>query len=563
MRENYVIGIDFGTDSARAVVIDIKNGHTLGTAISEYKRWSKLEYCNPNKDMFRQHPLDYIEAMESCVKKAIKATGKGVGDYIRGIAVDTTGSTPTPVNKEGIPLALLPEFVENPNAMFYLWKDHTAIGEAKEINEVFSNFGGEDYTRFQGTYASEWYWAKILHASRVDSRVKEEAYSWVEHSDWIPAILTGNTDPKTMYRCSCAAGHKALWHSDFNGLPALDCLEHIDPYLADVARHYGNGPQTSTYKVGTITNEWARRLGINSDVIVGGSSFDAHAGAVGVGIQPNILVKVVGTSTVDMLVHKRESLRGKDLKGICGQAENSILPGYVGLESSQAAFGDIYSWFRNILMWSIENIAVGYIEKGKRNNFIAECKDKMLDCISEEALKIDDFENLTVIDWFNGRRYPFINEHVKGGMYGLTIGTNPVQLFRAMVLSAVFGSRRIFDSFITRGIQINEVITVGGIPKKSPLVMQMMADVLKRPIKIAKTDQACAQGAAMYAAVASGFYHDLLEAQQHMCLGFEKTYKPNEKNFAKYDKLYGQYLNVGKHFEEIQNGRDESQIKEV
>lgn len=559
MEKDYVIGIDFGSDSVRAVVVDVKDGSTVGSDFCEYERWMKKLYCDASNNMFRQHPLDYLEAFEKCVKGALKDAGEDAGKYVRGIGVDTTGSTPCPVDRNGTPLALLPEFAENPNAMFYLWKDHTAIEEAKEINRVFSNFGGEDYLRFQGTYASEWWWAKILHGSRVDERVKEEAYSWVEHCDWIPAILTGNTNPNTMYRCSCAAGHKALWHSDFGGLPSQECLHEVDPYLAYVARHYGKGPRVSTSRVGIITKEWAERLGLNEKVIIGGSSLDAHAGAVGAGVKPNVLVKVIGTSTVDMLVQKRENLRGRDLHDSCGQAEDSILPGYVGMEASQAAFGDLCSWYRSLLMWPVQTILgeSDLLTEEQKKKLIRTTKEKLLDRITEDAEKTEGDPNLTVIDWFNGRRYPMINETVKGGIYGLTLGTDAPELFRGILLSAVFGSRRIFDSFVSRGVEIDEIITVGGIPKKSPLVMQMLADAMKRPIKVSNLTQACAQGSAMYAAVAAGFYKDLEEAQLHMNVGFQKVYAPNEENFDRYDRLYRQYLKVGRHFEEIQAERNQ------
>ena len=560
MNKDYVIGIDFGSDSVRAVVIDIKDGSTVGSDFCEYRRWMQKLYCDASKNMFRQHPLDYLESFEACVKGALKNAGENAGKYVRGIGVDATGSTPCPVDRNGTPLALLPEFAENPNAMFYLWKDHTSIEEAKEINKVFSNFGGEDYLRFQGTYASEWWWAKILHGARTDKKVKEAAYSWVEHCDWIPALLTGNTNPETMYRCSCAAGHKALWHSDFGGLPSMECLRTVDPYLEYVAKHYGKGPEDATYQVGVITKEWAKRLGVNEQTVIGGSSLDAHAGAVGAGVRPKVLVKVIGTSTVDMLVQKREYLRGRDLHDSCGQAENSILPGYVGMEASQAAFGDLCSWFRTLLMWPVQNIITKFpdLTEEQKEKIVHDTRKSLLDEITLEAEQIEDDLNLTIVDWFNGRRYPMINETVQGGMYGLSLGTTAPKLFRSLLLAAVFGSRRIVDSFVSRGVEIDEIITVGGIPKKSPLVMQMLADTLKRPIKVSNLTQACAQGAAMYATVAAGFYKDLEEAQEHMNAGFQKVYLPQEKNFEKYDRLYRQYMKVGRHFEEIQEERNQS-----
>lgn len=549
-----VVGVDFGSDSARAIVVDASNGHQISESVCEYPKWMEGKYCDSPKRMFRQHPGDYIIALETSVRQAIKNAGEGIGEKIRAIGIDTTGSTPCPVDENGVPLALLPEFSENPNAMFYLWKDHTAIEEAKEINKVLSDFEGENYTRFQGTYSSEWYWAKILHGSRVDEAVKKKAYAWVEHCDWIPALLTGNTKPETMYRCSCAAGHKALWHSDFGGLPSRECLESIDPYLAEVAEKYTQEPKTSVHCVGTITEEWAERFGIGMDVFIGGSSLDAHAGAVGVGVKPRTLVKVIGTSTVDMLVSRREDLRGSDLKDNCGQAEDSIIPGYVGIEAGQAAFGDIYSWYRRLLLWPVNEMidCLPFEEDEQKEKYKSIMHEQLIDRLCERALTMEDDEDLVAIDWFNGRRYPMINESVKGAVTGLTLGTDAVTLFGSIVLSTVFGSRRIFDSFITRGIKIDEVITVGGIAKKSPFVMQLMADVLKRPIKVANSEQACAQGAAMYAAVAAGIYKDLLNAQEKMFEGFEKIYTPNENNFEKYDILYKKYLALGRHIEQMQ-----------
>ncbi len=555
--EDYVIGVDFGSDSVRAVVLDVSDGHIVGTGVSEYSRWMKGLYCNPSIGAYRQHPLDYIESLDKCVNESLDMAGKVIRKYIRGIGIDTTGSTPCPVDKNGTPLALLDEFKDNPNAMFFLWKDHTSIKEAQEFNRVIRDFGKEDYTRFQGTYSSEWYWAKMLHASRVDEKVKEKSYSWVEHCDWIPAILTGNVKPEEMYRCCCAAGHKALWHSDFNGLPSFNCLVSVDPYLAEMASHYGQGPKPSTECVGTLCKEWADRLGLSTEVKVGGSSLDAHAGAVGAGIKPHTLVKVIGTSTVDMLVSKREELRCKDLKDCCGQAENSIIPGYIGIEAGQAAFGDIYSWYRKVLMWPINKLVdkMNFNSAQEKEKYINMAHLTMINDLCAEAFETIDDENLIAVDWFNGRRYPFINESVKGGIYGLTLDTDAITLFKAIVLSTVFGSRRIFDSLVTRGLKIDEVITIGGIVKKSPLVIQMMADVLKLPIKIAKTDQACAQGAAMYAATAAGYYKDLLEAQKHMLEGYEKIYYPNENNIEKYDIMYKKHLTLGRHFEEIQKGQ--------
>ena len=305
--------------------------------------------------MFRQHPLDYAESMTRAVRAAVGALSPEALLCVRAIGVDATGSTVCPVGKEGRPLSLREEFSENPDAMFHLWKDHAAAAEAREINEVFAAWGGDDYTRFQGQYSSEWMWAKALRAVRRDARIRREAASWVELADWIPALLTGRTDPDTMYRCFCAAGHKALWHSAFGGLPARECLERLDPALAGTAARYAAVPGLSTDRVGTLSEEWRARFGLPEGVIVGGSSLDAHAGAVGAGVAPGTLVKVIGTSTVDMAVVDERQIEGKSLKTVCGLAQNSILPGYIGLEAGQSAFGDVFAWFRRLLMWAVDD----------------------------------------------------------------------------------------------------------------------------------------------------------------------------------------------------------------
>ncbi len=539
----YVIGVDFGTDSARALVIDGISGETAGQALHMYKRWSEGKYQDPDISMYRQHPLDYIEAFEAAVCKALDEAGADVRRNVAAISIDTTGSTPCPVNREGIPLALLDEFSENENAMFHLWKDHTAIAEAIEINGAFSDFNGTDYTRYQGTYSSEWYWAKILHTSRADSRVRAAAYSWVEHCDWLTGLLVGKTDSTTMYRCSCAAGHKALWHSAWGGLPSVECLNGIDPYLGEVAASYGKNVQPSDRPVGKITREWAKRLGVPEDTIIGGTSFDAHAGAVGAGVGKNRLVTNVGTSTVDMMVERADVLEGKNLKYACGQAENSIIPGYVGIEAGQAAFGDIFAWFRKLLMWPVKNM--GLINE----SIVREVEENLLAVISREAEKLDIESAVTALDWFNGRRYPDTNEKVKGAFSELTLGTSAPQLYQALVHGAVFGLRRIVESFRNEGLRIDEVIAVGGIAQKSPYIMQTMADVLGCRVNVSAATQACARGSAIYAAVSCGLYDTIEDAQKHLCEGYVKSYSPDPAKAGSFKRLYDRYCALGNFFD--------------
>lgn len=552
MQNNLVIGVDFGTDSVRAIVVDPDKNEMLGEDECYYPRWRDGQYCEAKNHQFRQHPRDYIEGLAACVRGAVKNAGATAGKYVRGIAVDTTGSTPCPVNEQGVPLALLAGFEDNPQAMFHLWKDHTAIQEAEEINQLAAAWGGEDYTKFQGKYSSEWFWAKILHTIRMDGRVKEAAWSWVEHCDWIPALLTGQTAPLTMYRSACAAGHKALWHSEFGGLPAQEFLAQLDPYMAAVKEHYGGPPQTADTRVGLLTAAWADRLGLSPQVIVGGSSFDAHAGAVGVGIEPRVLVKVIGTSTVDMLIEQYEHLQGKDLKEICGQAENSIMPGYVGIEAGQAAFGDVYAWLKEILMWPLKHVLPlsGLLTEAQTNALSQEISAKLIPEITAHGQAApEDEADLIALDWFNGRRYPMVNEYVTGAVTGLQLGTTVPQLYKALVLATAFGSRRILESFLAEGLNVERIIAVGGIAQKSPFVMQILANVLNRPISVSASTQACAKGAAMYAAVAAGVYRTLPQAQAAMPEGVLSVYKPEKERVERYNQLYKKYLQLGQFVE--------------
>jgi L-ribulokinase len=357
MSKNYVIGMDYGSDSVRALLVDTENGKELGESVFDYPRWQEGRYCIPGENQFRQHPLDYLEGLETTIKAVLEQAGPEAAAAVKGIAVDTTGSTPIAVDKEGTPLAMKAEFAENPNAMFVLWKDHTAIKEAAEVNELARSWGGEDFTKFEGgVYSSEWFWAKILHVLRADKAVREAAHSWVEHCDWIPALLTGKSNPETMYRSRCAAGHKAMWHEDFEGLPADDFLTKLDPLLSGLRDRLFRNTDTAEKRVGTLTPEWANKLGLSEDVVIGGSAFDAHMGAVGGEIKPYDMCKVIGTSTCDIMVTPTHVLGDKLVGGICGQVDGSVLPGSVGLEAGQSAFGDIYAWFKKILMWPIEQL---------------------------------------------------------------------------------------------------------------------------------------------------------------------------------------------------------------
>ncbi len=543
-----VIGVDYGTDSVRSVVVNTRNGKELGSAVFDYPRWKKGLYCNPATNQFRQHPLDYVEGLEKSIKKALRAAPKGTAAKVTGIAVDTTGSTPVAVDKKGTPLALKPAFAENPNAMFILWKDHTGIQEAEEINKLCAK-SKIDYSKYEGgIYSSEWFWAKVLRTLRVDKKVRKAAYSWVEHCDWIPFLLTGGKEVHRMKRSRCAAGHKALWHEDFGGLPPNRFFKKLDPLLDGLTDRLFKETYTSDIPAGTLSTEWAKRLGLRTEVTVAVGAFDAHMGAVGGEIAPYHLLKIMGTSTCDVLIAPMEDVGDNLIKGICGQVDGSVIPGMMGLEAGQSAFGDVYAWFKNLLSWTLEEV-VGkskLLDRSLKKQLIEEATERIIPQLTKAAAKIEPgTSGIIALDWLNGRRTPDANQALKGAIMGLNLGSDAPKIFRALVEATCFGAKKIVDRFAEEGIPIKGVIGLGGVAKKSPFIMQTMANVLNRPIKIAKSEQTCALGAAMFAATAAGIYEDVPTAMKKMGAGFDKVYQPDKQRAAIYRKLYKEYSKFG------------------
>lgn len=553
MSGKFTIGLDYGTDSVRSLIVDVSNGKEIASEVFYYPRWKAGKYCNPSLNQFRQHPLDYVEGLEYTIKKALEKAPKGTAEGVVAISVDTTGSTPIAVDAKGTPLSMVSGFEENPNAMFVLWKDHTGVVEADQINNLARSWGGIDYTKYEGgIYSSEWFWAKILHVLRADSKVREAAFSWVEHCDWIPALLTGETDPLKLKRSRCAAGHKAMWDPEWNGLPSEDFLVKLDPVLKGIRNRLFTETYTSDVAMGKISKEWAAKLGLGENVMIGVGAFDAHLGAVGGEIKPYYLSKVMGTSTCDMLIAPVADVNGRTIKGICGQVDGSIVPGMMGLEAGQSAFGDVYAWFKKVLMWPTEQILANssIIDSATRTKLLEEIENKLIPEISVAAEKIPVGENTIVaLDWLNGRRTPDANQLLKGAIAGLTLGSDAPRIFRALVESTAFGAKKIVDRFIEEGVRIDGVIALGGVAKKSPFIMQIVADVLGMPIQVAASEQACALGSAMAASVVGGIYADFGEAQKKMGGGFEKEYLPNKANTKLYKDLYNKYTSIGEFVE--------------
>ncbi len=562
-QEIYTAGIDFGTDSVRTIIADTQGGDILASAECRYPRWQAGLFCNPERNQFRQHPLDYLECLEGAVRKVLSMLPEQAIGRIVAVSVDTTGSTPVAVNREGTPLALTEGFEENPDAMFLLWKDHTAVREAEEINELARSWGGVDYTRYVGgIYSAEWFWAKMLYILRHDESVRDAAYSWVEHCDWVPALLTGSTDPLTLKRGRCAAGHKAMWHPEWGGLPSEEFLTRLDPLLSGAGSRLYKDTYTSDSSAGRLSKEWAGRLGLPEGIVVGVGALDAHFGAVGSEIKPYHLAKVMGTSTCDMLVAPEEELGGRLIRGICGQVQGSIVPGMIGLEAGQSAFGDIYAWFMEVLMWPARRLLADspLLDEATRQGLLEEMAEKLIPELSEEARKLPvEASGPVALDWLNGRRTPDADQNLKGGIIGLALGSDAPRIFRALAEATAFGSKKIIGRFRKEGVRIDGVIALGGVAKKSDFVMQIMADVLDVPIVVARQEQTCALGAAMAAAVAGGVYSSFQEAQDAMGAGFEKEYRPIPENAEKYKVLYERYSRFGE-FAEKEKITDDKEI---
>lgn len=551
--EHFTLGADFGSDSVRVVILDASNGKVAGSYVSYYKRWEKKLYCNDKINQFRQHPLDYIESLIEAVNKAIEEsnkTCKDIKEKIRGICIDTTGSTPCLCDKDGMPLSMSEKFKEDPDAMFILWKDHTSVREAKEINRVAHN-NDIDYTKYLGgVYSSEWFWAKTLHIIRKNKKVKEKVWTVIEHCDWITALLCGNTNPNTIKRSRCAAGHKCMWHKSWNGYPPREFFDKFDSKLGDIRETLGNETYSTETIEGYLTKEWADKLGLKENILVCVGAYDSHIGAVGGLVDVGVLVKSIGTSTCDVTIGNipKEGETEKAVKGICGQVDSSVLDGYIGYEAGQSAYGDYYSWFRNLLTWTYKNIS----KNTKEENEIFE--KKILAELEKEASKIITTENSPVAtDWINGRRTPFANQNLKATIFGMYLGIDAPMFMKMLLESTAYGAKAIIECFEDGGIEIKKVMAIGGVARKSKLGMQILADVTNREIYVTKDDQAPAIGAAVFAAKAYGLYDNVFEAQKSISAGIERVHKPIKENVKIYEKLYKKYKEIGNFTENIIN----------
>lgn len=537
MEKTLVIGLDFGTDSVRALIVDASTGQEWSSSSVMYPRWGRGLYCDSRKSAFRQHPSDYLESMETCLKEALGNLPQGSSLRIAAIGIDTTGSTPCAVDENARPIALNKEFSDVPDAMFYLWKDHSSSNEAARINDLLDVASQVDYRKFTGgRYSEEWFWAKALNMLASGNLDNSKIASFIELCDWIPALLTGVKSHKQIKRGRCAAGHKGMWNRQWGGYPSMSFLGSLDAKLGQIRQDIDDITYTPEASAGRITSEWAAKLGIGEDVVVGIGSIDAHVGAIGAGIKEGTLVKIMGTSSCDIMVADNSTLDGIGAIDISGQVDGSVLPQMVGLEAGQASFGDSFAWFADLLEW-------GRNDSDRKEFYRA---------ISDAADRIGPNEAAPVfIDWLNGRRSPDTDLSLKGAFTCLSLSSSAPQLYRSISEGLAFGSRRIVETITGYGIPIRDVIATGSVAKKSGLTMQVMSDVLNMPMLVASSEQTCALGAAMLSAVASGLCRDVKEAQDRMGQGFEKKYEPRPEMARIYDRLYGKYCKVAGKLETI------------
>jgi L-ribulokinase len=528
--KKYAIGLDFGTNSCRSLIVDLSDGNELASNVFRYPSGEHGILLDPKEpNCARQNPADYIEAIKETITKTVKEAWKKYPDFdaenIIGIGIDTTGSSPMPVNSEGTPLGLLPEFKNNLNAMVWLWKDHTSHREAARITELAGKMRPEYLSNIGGTYSSEWFWSKILHCKNTAPDVFDVAESFVEICDWIPAVLTGETRPDKIKRSICAAGHKAMYNDRGGGLPDKEFLSELSPALAKLRDRLYEKALTSDKLAGRLSNEWADELGLEPGIAVAVGAFDAHMGAVGAGVKPGTLVKILGTSTCDIMVWSNDK-ELSDIPGVCGIVDGSVIPGYFGIEAGQSAVGDIFLWF-------VKNLVPEKYGK------TADEKFKNLEI--EAAKQKPGEHGLVALDWNNGNRTILVDVRLGGLLLGQTLHTQPHEIYRALIEATAFGALTIINRIEEYGVQVKEIVNCGGIASKNPFLMQVYADITGRPMKVSRSEQTPALGAAIFGAISAGKkesgFSSVPDAQKVMT-GTKKVFEPIPLNHSVYKRLY-------------------------
>ena len=523
MDQKLVIGMDFGSDSVRAVLVDVKDGREYANAVCNYPRWMKGLYCDSSQDRYRQHARDYVEAMTEVLRQVIAACPDP--RTIAAISVDTTASTPCLTDDKMVPLCLKPGYEEDPDAMFVLWKDHTGTKESAEIEALCAQSPVNYACHTGGSYSPENFWAKVLHLLRSSEKLQADAYSVIELCDFIPAVLTGVSSLGQMRMSHCVAGAKWMWAEEWGGFPPEEFFRKLDPILLPVLRHLPSSNYYCSEAFGHLSAEWASRLGLSTDVLVGVGNVDSHSGAVGAGVAEGRMVMNLGTSACYMGVVPREKIGGKDIPGVFGQVDGMILQGLDGIEVGLSSFGDAFAWLRRLLSWAAPDKA-----------------DDILPALTAEAEKLPQREDAPLAtDHFNGRRCPFSNGSLTASLQGLKLFTSAPELYYAIVEATCFATRAILDHLTQYGVPIDDLVACGGVSQKSPFVMQMMSDVCGRTIHVSATKNGGAMGAAIHAAVVAGCWPDVPSAQRAMCPPVLRTYTPDPSKAAIFDKRYQRY----------------------
>lgn len=510
----YSLGLDYGTNSVRALLVNVETGEDVATSVFDYPSGEAGVILDPkDPNLARQNPADYIQGFIETTRAVLEGVDSSL---VIGIGVDTTGSSPMPIDADGTPLAFDPELKDNPHAHCWLWKDHTSHAEASEITHKAREQKLPYLAKCGGTYSSEWFWSKILHCARVAPDVFKEAYSWAEIADWIPAFITGTQAPERMARSVCAAGHKAMYADEWGGLPSKEFLASLDPRLSDLRDRLYVKAVTSDQIAGRLTPEFAEKTGLPAGTPVAVGAFDAHFGAVASGAQKGVLVKIMGTSTCDCMVHPLDEPL-PDVPGLCGIVKGSILPGFYGLEAGQSAVGDIFNWCSRLTSQSHQEL-------------------------NDLALTLQPGQSgLVALDWNNGNRTILVDPLLTGLVIGQTLHTTPAELYRALIEATAYGSLKIIDRMEEYGVKVENVVACGGISVKSALAMQIYADVLNRPVYIARSEQTCALGSAIFGAYVGGGFETLKQAQTKLAGLREVSYQPNPDAVAVYQKLYRIY----------------------
>lgn len=535
----FSIGVDFGTNSVRALVVRCNDGKEYGSCVRGYASGREGVLLDPrDHNLARQHPGDYITGLGEAVRGALAdATGKrgfSVSDVV-GIGIDTTGSSPLPVDARNRALGMLPKWRKNLDAQCWLWKDHTSWREAAGITRLAAEHRPHFIAKCGNTYSSEWFWSKIWHCKKVAPDVFKAAFSWVELADWIPSLLAGVTDPRAIVRGVCAAGHKALYSDEWGGLPDKKFLAMLDRALAPLRDRLYDKARDASVAAGRLCPEWAERLGLPAGIPISVGELDVHYGAVGCGVREGTLVKVIGTSTCDCAVVSGRK-KVADIPGICGIVPGAILPGFFGVEAGQSAVGDIFKWW-------VEGVCKG---------------DAALHAaLTREASRLAPGESgLLALDWNNGNRTILVDPLLSGLLVGQTLHTTRAEIYRALIEGTAFGARAIIERLKEYGVPVKRVVCAGGIAEKNPMLMQIYADVTGCTMQVAGSSQACALGAAVAAAVIAGVYKDYPSAQKAMTSLKPVIYRPKPANRRSYDKLYRLYRRLHDAFGGVETKAD-------